>query len=145
MRTRSDSYSLLHPELEPRHPEIVAMGWKHIGGKLKAERTASILEIIKNMKEGNAVHRANALKFGLYNVLRQKGPAKSTLALLRCCDEKCPANKDPISHSNLRGRIVCPDRYHSQNLDASGLKCSECDHLREDHYIWCQGCRRVFQ
>lgn len=128
-----------------RHPGIMAIGWKHLRAKLKTERTTtSVLELVIGMKKGDAAHRANALKFGLYEVLRQKDPAEGTLALLRCCDNKCPANKVPVSQQSLRGKIVCPDWRHF--LGPSELtQCSECGHLREDHYTWCKGCQRLFK
>ena len=135
-------YRTLNPSA--RHSEIMAIGWKHLGTKLKNEGTTnSVLELIKNMKDGNAAYRANTLKFGLYSVLRQKGPAKSTLALLRCSEERCPANKDPIPYRNLRGDVFCPDMCHL--FQSVRPKCSECGHPRADHYTWCQGCQRVFE
>jgi hypothetical protein len=130
------------PSLNNRCPEIMAIGWKHLVRKLKTERTTSVLGLIKSTKEGNAAHRANSLKFGFYNLLRQKEPAEGTVALLLCCDEKCPTNKDPILRNNLREKIVCPDKYHCSSI--SGLKCSGCGHVRADHRTWCKLCRRLF-
>jgi hypothetical protein len=120
------------------------MGWKHLGVKLKTDRTkASVLELINSMNDGNAAYRANSLKFGLYNALRQKDPAKSTLALLRCCDENCSANERPISYNDLNGRVVCNRLNHWGTH--SSLQCSECGHVRVDHHTWCRGCRRLFE
>jgi hypothetical protein len=146
VRIESYSYPFITLSRGDRHPEIMEMGWKHLGAKLKTDRTkASVLELINSMNDGNAAHRANSLKFGLYNALRQKDPAKSTLALLRCCDENCPANKRPISYNDLKGRVVCIDQRHRLIPSESSLKCSECGHVRIDHYTWCRGCRRLFE
>jgi len=121
----------------------MAMGWKHLGAELKTERTtASVLDLIKGMERGDAVHRAGALKFGLYNALRQKGPAKNTLARLRCTDERCLASKEPVCYDALRGDGSCSRRRPHKSR---AVKCSECDYARVDHCTWCKGCRRVFE
>lgn len=73
------------------------------------------------MEGGEEAHRADALKFGLYNALRLKAPALSTFALLQCTDEKCSANAKPISYSALAGGIVCP----KHSFHVRPLKCSE--------------------
>jgi len=118
------------------------IGWKRLGAELKTEQTASsVLELIKDMAEGHTPHQADALKFGLYNSLRQKDPAKSALALLQCTDEECPANKNPIPYHTLVGKVGCPNH----GLAVRTLKCSECDRAREDYCTWCKGCRRVFE
>jgi len=119
------------------------MGWKHLGAELKTDSTkTSVLEFIKGMEGGDAAHRADALKFGLYNALRQKSPAQSTLAMLRCTGRKCPANESPVSYLTLGGKISCPRHYKS---DEQTMKCSECGHERVDHYVLCKGCRRLFE
>ena len=122
----------------------MAMGWKHLGAELKTERTtASILELIKSMEGGDAAHRAGALKLGLYDTLRQRGPAKSALAMLRCTDGKCPRSKDPIPNHKLGGKIYCPQHLFEEQPET--MECSECGHVRVDHCILCKGCRRLFE
>lgn len=117
-------------------------GWKYLGIKFKAEgTTASVLELIKGMEGGNAMHRTDALKFGLYDALRKRGPAKSTLALLRCSTESCSGNKDPISYDALGGGIICPKHQVSTPF----MKCSECGHTRVDYFNRCKGCQRLFE
>lgn len=116
-------------------------GWKHLGGKLKAERKTSVLELIKGMEGGGAIHRVDALKFGLYSALRRKGPAQGALALLQCSTEGCSANKDPVSYDALGAGIICPKHLFS----TPHMKCSECGHTRVDHCNWCKGCRRLFK
>lgn len=124
-----------------RHSEIMAMGWEHLGAKMKTERTtASVLELIKGMEGGGVAHQADPLKFGLYNALRRKDPAKSTLARLRCVDEDCSGNKEPITHDTRGGNLGCPNLLCTQTM-----KCSECGHTRVDHCTWCKGCQRIFE
>jgi len=142
VRVGPDSHH--HCALSPnnRHSEIMAIGWKRLGAELKTEKTASsILGLIKDTAEGHTPHRADALRFGLYKNLRQKGPAKSALALLRCTDEKCLASKNPIYYNTLEGKIGCPRHLSAVQT----LKCSECDRARDDYCTWCKGCRRVFE
>jgi len=120
----------------------MAMGWKHLGAELKTEKTtASTLELIKSMEGGDAEHRAGALKLGLYNTLQQRGPATSALAMLRCTDGKCPVNENPIPDHKLGGKIYCPKHLFEEQM----MECSECGHVRVDHYTLCQGCRRLFE
>ena len=120
----------------------MAMGWKHLGAELKTERTTtSVLDLIKGMEGGDAAHRAGALKFGLYNALRQKGPARNTLARLRCTDEECWANKKPTRYRALGEEGGCPKHlFHTTTVE-----CSKCGCSQVDHCIWCKGCRRVFE
>lgn len=127
--------------LNNRHPEIMAMEWEHLGAELKTEKTmASTLELIRGMEGGSAVHRTGALKLGLYNALRQRGPDKSVLAMLRCTHENCPASETPIPDRGLGGKIYCPKHWFS----GQSMKCSECGHVRVDHCTLCQGCKRLF-
>lgn len=128
-----------------RHPEIMAMEWKHLGAELKTERTTiSVLELIKGMEGGDVAHRADALKLGLYNALRQKGPAKSTLAKLRCTDKNCPASQDPISYHDLGGKTGCPRPNHRVSGQTI-MNCSECGCARVDCSSLCKDCRRLFE
>jgi hypothetical protein len=123
------------------HDKIMEIGWNHLGKELRTEKTtASILELIKDMRGGKATHQADTLKFGLYHTLRQKGPAENTLARLRCTNEKCSVNKDPISYDALGGGTSCKE--HSI---FSRMECSECGESRTDRGVWCKGCRRLFQ
>lgn len=124
-----------------RYLEIMVTGWKHLSTNLKTERTGtSVLDLIKGMQGGDATHRVDALKFGLYCALRQKGPAKNTLALLRCSSEKCSANANPISFDAMGGKVICP----KHRVSTPSMICSECGHTRADHGNWCKGCRRLF-
>ena len=126
--------------LNNRHPDIMATEWKHLSAKLKTERTmASTLEHIKGMEGGGAVHRADSLKLGLYNALRQRGPDRSALAMLRCTDGKCPASETPIPDRGP-GKIYCPEHL----FERRPMKCSECGYVRVDHCALCKGCRRLF-
>ena len=125
-----------------RHPEIMTIECKHLSEELRTERTiTSALELIKGMEGGDAAHRANALKLGLYNALRQKDPAKSTLAKLRCIKKTCRANEHPISYHDLGGKAGCPGSHVVQTT----MVCSECGSARVDYSRLCNGCRRLFE
>ena len=122
------------------------MGWKYLDARLKAEKVnESIREIIQGMAGGNAPHQVDALKFGLYGALRQKGSTNRSFAQLRCCDVTCEARRQPVSYASLGNDITCPK--HNTWFSAVGdkvMECSECGHARTDHYTWCKGCRRMF-
>ena len=122
------------------------MGWKYSNAELKAEKVnGSIREVVQGMAGGNAPHQADALKFGLYNVLRREGSTNRSLTRLRCRDEACEARRQPVSYASLGNSITCPK--HSARPDAASTKimeCSGCGHARTDHCTWCKGCRRMF-
>ena len=124
------------------------MGWKHLD-QLKAEVNEPIREIIQGMAGGHAAHRADALKFGLYDALRRKGSANRSFARLRCPDAACKERRKPISCLSLGYRLTCP-KHNDLNwtgfdaVSAKVMECSECGHARTDHCTWCKGCRRIF-
>jgi len=122
-----------------QHSEVMAMGWKHLGADMKTETTmTSTLELIKGMAEGGTAHRADALRFGMYNALRQKGPSDGRLALLKCVNEKCKGPVQPVTYRSLGGKIQCA-KCRTVNME-----CSVCGHARRDHCTWCKGCRMLF-
>ena len=126
------------------------MGWKHLGTQPKVENVHKpVREIIQGMAGGRVAHRANALKFGLYDALRQKKPANLSLVRLRCSDTACWAHRQPISYLSLGNSLTCVnhrDRWdRSSDISASMImECSECSHPRTDRWTWCRGCRGVF-
>src|SRR5882757_9582094 len=99
----------------------MVMGWEH----LKTENiNESIQEIIRGMAGGNAAHQVNALKFGLYSVIRQNGSSG------------CPACRDPVSYISLGNGV---SRVRRTNWGRRGRPppvttvCSECGHSRTDY------------
>ena len=125
------------------------MGWKHLDAQLKEEVNEPIREIIQGMAGGHAAHQADALKFGLYGALRQKGSANRSFAWLRCPDVACKGRRKLVSCLSLGNSLTCPKH---KDLVWSGfsavstkiMECSECGHTRTDHCTWCKGCRRIF-
>ena len=111
----------------------MAMGWKYLDAKLKAEEIdESIREIIHGMAGGNAAHQTDALNFGLYDALRQKGSADHSFARLRCPYAPCEARRQPVSYLTLGDSISCtnheiggPECFIRQ---PQAMECSECGH-----------------
>lgn len=115
------------------------MGWKRLGAELETEKTtATVLELITGMQGGSARHRADALKFGLYTALRRKDPNSDRLALLKCVREGCQARDQHVSYQSLVGGTICVTCL------AGIPACSNCGHVRNDHWTWCEGCRMIF-
>jgi hypothetical protein len=128
-------------------------GWKHLDAQLEAENVNKpVREIIQGMAGGDAVHQADALKFGLYGALRQKGSANRSFARLRCPDTTCEARRQPVSYTSLGNNLTCMKHgvggwgWHGAYGGGSNkiMECSECGHARTDHCTWCKGCRRIF-
>jgi len=149
-RTISKPLGSLNPN-NSRQSEIIAMGWKHLDAKLKTEEMdSSIREIIQGMAGGRAIHQTDALKFGLYGVLRRKGSANHSFARLRCPEKTCEAHRQPVScpapgnSNNCTGHEVRWGRNGPIFTTTKTMECSECGHARTDNCTWCKGCRRVF-
>jgi hypothetical protein len=126
----------------------MVMGWEHLDAKLETEKTIELIqEIIQGMTEGNAIHQADGLKFGLYNALRQGGATNYPFARLRCPDAGCAAHSDPVSYTSL-GDSICCTRHRRWSLGSAAtpkvMACTECGHARADSCTWCKGCRRIF-
>jgi len=130
------------------------MGWKHLDAQPEAEKiNGSIQEIIQGMARGHAAYKTDALKFGLYDVLRQKGSANNTFAQLRCPVTTCEARRQPVSYLSLRNDITCTKHPIPPFIDigfptgerVKMMVCSECGHARKDHCTWCKGCRGMFR
>jgi len=132
-----------------RQSEIMAMGWEHLHANLETEKTTELIqEIIQSMGEGNAVHQADGLKFGLYDALRQKGAVNYPFARLQCPDAGCAWHHDPVSYVALGNSLCCTrhKRWSSGSAATSKVMvCSECGHARADRCTWCKGCRRIFK
>ena len=104
-----------------RDPEIMEMGWKHLSGKFKTEKTtASALELVKGMEGGNAAHRANVLKFGLYSALQHKGPAQRTFASLRSAHEQHSANNNRDAGEGARNSLTPPFERRAAGITSRG-------------------------
>jgi len=132
-----------------QYSEIMVMGWKHLDAQLKAKNVNTpIRETIQGMAGGRAAHQADALKFGLYGALRQKGPANRSFARLRCPDATCEARRQPVSYLSLGNNLTCTKHKGWGGwfgaVSTKVMECSECGHTRTDHCTWCKGCRRIF-
>lgn len=129
-----------------RHSEIMVMGWEHLDAQLETkEINESIREIIHGMAGGQAAHQADALKFGLYSVLQQKGTPIRAFARLRCTYRACEAHRQPISLFSQGNGIKCTKRTGLfDTVCNQTMECSECGHAHTDHCNWCKGCRSVF-
>ena len=104
-----------------RNPEIMKMGWKLLGGKFKTEKTtASALELIKGMEGGNAAHRANVLKFGLYSALQRQGPEQRTFASLRSTHEQHSANNSRDAGEGARNPRTPPFERRVAGITSRG-------------------------
>ena len=125
------------------------MGWKYLDALPETERiNGSIQEIIQGMAGGHAAHKTDALKFGLYDALRQKGSTNLTFAQLRCPVTTCEARRQPVSHLSLGNGINCTKHKGWGWFTGERpkmMECSECGHARTDHCTWCKGCRGAFR
>lgn len=132
-----------------RYSEIIVMGWKYLNANLGEEKeTELVQELIERMAEGNVVHQANGLRFGLYNALRQRGMGDYPFARLRCSKKNCANHARPLAYTDLGDRIYCAvhRRWSLTRVATPGvMECTECGHARKDRFTWCQGCRRMFQ
>jgi hypothetical protein len=145
-RTIFRPLGVLNPD-DFRHSEITVMGWERLDAKLGVERiNESIRVIVQGMAGGHAKHQTDALKFGLYDVLRQKGSAKHSFARLRCPDVTCEGHRQPVScpAGNSSACTKRKDRGFWPSTCSKIMQCSECGHVRKDHYTWCGGCRGMF-
>ena len=128
------------------------MGWKHLNTQLKAESVKKpIREVIQGMAGGHAAHQADALKFGLYGALREKGPTNTAFALLRCPETTCEARRQPVSYLSLGDSLTCTKHQGPWGSWLGApipgtkiMECSDCGHARTDHCTWCKGCQRIF-
>ena len=128
------------------------MGWKYLNTKPKAEKVdKSIRGIIQDMAGGKSAHRVDALKFGLYGALRQRGSAKHPFAQLRCPDKSCAAHHNPVSYLSQGNSVDCTrhkngfgSSFFGTTSTSKVMECSKCGHPRTDHCTWCKGCRRPF-
>ena len=132
-----------------RYSEVIAMGWKYWDTNLKEEKPTELVEeFIERMAEGNLVHQANGLRFGLYNALRRRGMGDYPFARLRCSQKDCVSYVRSVSYTDLGDSIYCTIHkgQGSNRVATPGvMECTECDHPRTDRFTWCQGCRRMFQ
>ena len=125
----------------------MVMGWKYLDAQLKTESANKpIREIIQGMAGGHATHQTDALKFGLYDALRQKGSANRSFARLRCPDATCEARRQPVSYLSLGDSLTCVGHGPGRKaVSTKIMECSECGHARTDYCNWCKGCRRIFE
>ena len=122
------------------------MGWKILDTKLKTEKIGdSVRGVIHGMAGGNAVHQADALKFGLYGALQQEGTTNHPFARLRCPVASCethhnPVRLDPGNSVGCTKHVVGWGELETPKI----MECSECGYARTNRYTWCKGCRRMF-
>jgi len=130
-----------------RQSEIMVMGWKDLDGMLKARKiNESVRGIIHGMAGGDAAHQTDALKFGLYGALRQKGSTSHPFAQLRCPNTACNVHPQLVSYLSLGNSTGCTSRgWFGRAGTTKPMVCSECSHPRTDHCSWCKGCRRMFR
>jgi len=115
------------------------MQWELLNDNYDNDNTsASAVDIIKRMTNGNTAYRASALKLGLRNGFSMAG------VLLRCPRNDCELHYNPVSYRSMGAGVKCK-QTHRHSLTPY-LECTNCGFPRtESKYTSCQNCLRRFR